>query len=83
MNFFALFLLVLNYLVIANTLSSNKVSISNKDILNELPCFCNLYWDPLCANDGKTYGNICAFNCELNRKFKNNFELKIIRKSIC
>lgn len=28
------------------------------------PCYCPKNWNPQCASNGQTYGNVCEFNCD-------------------
>ncbi len=34
-------------------------------------CVCIKSWQPVCGNDGKTYGNACEANCAGVTKIRN------------
>uniref|UniRef100_A0ABI7YZJ5 Kazal-like domain-containing protein n=1 Tax=Felis catus TaxID=9685 RepID=A0ABI7YZJ5_FELCA len=42
--------------------------------------YCTREWDPICANNGKTYGNTCAFCRE---KKKNGDEFDFVHFGYC
>ena len=35
-----------------------------KSIITERPEVCTMQWDPVCGDDGKTYGNMCMLESE-------------------
>lgn len=44
-------------------------------------CACPRIYDPVCANNGRTFGNRCEFECE--QKTRGGESLRIAHRGIC
>lgn len=44
-------------------------------------CICSRIYAPVCASNGRTYGNSCEFNCKKLRREKEN--LRIVASGRC
>lgn len=59
------------------------VMFTNVDAQRSGVCPCPRNYQPVCANNGRTYPNKCVFDCEANSAQGRSVKLRMVAKSSC
>lgn len=69
----------------------NEIDFFDEELLQETDidseeepiCICTREYNPLCASNGKTYGNDCLFRCEADTPRGQRTNLRILHRGDC
>lgn len=82
-SFAKLFLVVSIAAVVMSAIDANPRSVeqapANEDF-DDLECACPRILIPVCASNGKTYDNLCIFECVAE---KSKIRMEIVKKAAC